>query len=95
MKKYTQQTLQPCMESYGLQPTRVTAVTNQGSSVTFELASDSSAHQTTSEPLEDKTATVLFLLDQYGVSDSFYHELAQAWSKKCKSTCIETHIHVS
>ena len=76
MKNHACQTLKPCMESYGLTPQTMTAVTDKGTPVTLELCdvpSSSSSSSSSSEPEEN----VLFLLDQFGVSDAFYHELAQ------------------
>ena len=79
MKNHACQTLKPCMESYGLTPQTVTAVTDKGTPVTLELCdvpSSSSSSSSVPEP-EEKIDNVLFLLDQFGVSDAFYHELAQ------------------
>ena len=87
LRLYTECTLQPCMESYGLTPVTVSAVTNKGNPITLELAGgvgpspSSEAGRT-----EDKAANVLFLLDQYGVADAFYHELAQVTDLKLGQT---------
>ena len=76
LKKLTHDSLQPSLQTCGLTPTTVSAVTDQGTPVTFEFPSSSSPPEAPQEP-EDKTANILFLLDQFGVSDAFYHELAQ------------------
>ena len=79
LKGYACATLQPCMESYGVKPTSVTAVTNEGTHLTFQLSEESSTSNEIGavSVTENKTARTLFLLDKYRVSDEFYHELAQ------------------
>lgn len=76
LRSYATTTLQPCKETYGLTPTTLSAVSDQGTPVTFQLANLSTAPELTPQPPPSYNTTekVLFLLDQYG---SFYHELAQ------------------
>ena len=79
LKSYTKCALQP-MESYGLIPQTVHAVTEQGQEVSFKLSEDKSLSPSASavtESSEENTRSVLFLLDRFGVSDEFYHELSQ------------------
>jgi hypothetical protein len=90
LKSYATVALQP-MESYGLTPQKVTAVTQQGAAVTLELGEGPiqqgdavtmelgegpSSSSGPAEP-EGNPSNILFLLDRFGVSDEFYHELAQ------------------
>jgi hypothetical protein len=87
-------TLEPCVQTYGLTPTTVSAVTDQGTSVSFEFGTPSSAREAPQEP-QDKAASVLFLLAQYGVSDAFYHELAQVfYSNTCNINPVHAKIIV-
>ena len=67
------------MESYGLTPTAVTAITDMGTPITINLsdAPSPSPLSAAASSHEDNTASTLYLLDRYGVSDEFYHELAQ------------------
>ena len=66
------------METYGLTATTLSAVTDQGTPVTFQFDTPPPQVLTPPPPPPDDTAQkVLFLLDQYGVSDAFYHKLAQ------------------
>ena len=74
---FTDSTLQLCMASYGLQPTSVMAVTDSGTPVTLPLASGPSSSPQPAVVPVDHSEHVLYLLDRYGVSDEFYHELAQ------------------
>ena len=83
LKRYTKLALEP-FESYGLTPLTVTAVTDQGCSVSLELCegpppSPAPSSSAAAEP-EGNSRNVLFLLDRFGVSDEFYHELAQVYS---------------
>ena len=76
---YTKLALEP-FESYGLTPLTVTAVTDQGCSVSLELCvspAPSSSAPSSSAAAEPggSTRNVLFLLDRFGVSDEFYHEV--------------------
>ena len=85
LKSYTRLALEP-LQSYGLTPQTVTAVTDQGCSVSLELSeappqTTGPAQISTAEP-EENTRSVLFLLDRFGVSDEFYHELAQVHTVK-------------
>ena len=85
LKSYTRLALEP-LQSHGLTPQTVTAVTDQGCSVSLELSEGPSqttvpATSSTAEP-EENTRSVLFLLDRFGVSDEFYHELTQVHTVK-------------
>lgn len=64
------------MESYGLTATAVTAVSDAGTPITLSLA-DVPADSTANTVEADIRARTLYLLDRFGVSDEFYHELAQ------------------
>ena len=78
LKSYTKLALEP-LGTYGLTPQTVTATTDQGCSVSFKLSEGPSPSPTppaTIDP-EESARNVLFLLDRFGVSDEFYHELAQ------------------
>ena len=79
LQAFTDNTLQPCMATYGLTPTSVMAVTDAGTPVTLALASgpSSSPRPAAASSQVDNSEYVLYLLDRYGVSDEFYHELAQ------------------
>ena len=78
IKEQTENTLQPWMQSYALTPISVTAVPAKGTQVTFDFTCPPPMPVLTMPPPpEDTTQKVLFLLDQYGVSVEFYHELAQ------------------
>ena len=77
LQRFTDSTLQPCMASYGLTPTSVMAVTDTGTPVTLPLASGPSSSPQPAVVPVDHSERVLYLLDRYGVSDEFYHELAQ------------------
>ena len=68
------------MESYGLTPTTLTAQSSSGVPVTIPLSDgllppSSSTDDHPSTPSD--AAHTLYLLDHFGVSDQFYHELAQ------------------
>ena len=78
------------MAIYGLTPTSVMAVTDEGTPVTLSLASgpSSAPKPAASSPEVDNSERVLYLLDRYGVSDEFYHKLAQVRCIHC------THTHV-
>ena len=65
------------MASYGLKPTSVMAVTDTGTPVTLPLATGPSSSPQPAVVPVDHSERVLYLLDRYGVSDEFYHELAQ------------------
>ena len=78
IKEQTENTPQPWMQSYGLTPTSVTAVSAKETPVTFNFTCPPPLPVLTMPPPpEDSTQKVLFLLDRYGISDEFYHELAQ------------------
>ena len=78
LQAFTDNTLQPCMATYGLTPTSVMAVTDAGTPVTLALASGPSASSSPAASSQvDNSERVLYLLDRYGVSDEFYHELAK------------------
>ena len=84
LQAFTDNTLQPCMATYGLTPTSVMAVTDAGTSVTLALASGPSASSSPAASSQvDNSERVLYLLDRYGVSDEFYHELAQVRCIHC------------
>lgn len=78
LKSYTKLALKP-LETYGLTPHSVMAVTDKGCSVSLELCPGPSSAPTPppSATAEGNTRTALFLLDRFAVSDEFYHELAQ------------------
>ena len=78
IREYVSSTLEPSLATYGLVSTELTAVTTNGASVTISL-SDCVPRGPPTEPTgtEDVTAKTLYLLDRYGVSDEFYHELTQ------------------
>ena len=82
IKTYASSTLEPCMESYGLTPTTLTAHSSSGVPVTIPLSnsltipSSSTENPSTSSSVSEAACT-LYLLDHFGVSDQFYHELAQ------------------
>lgn len=82
IKTYASSTLEPCMESYGLTPTTLTAHSSSGVPVTIPLnnsltiPSSSTENPSTSSNVSEAACT-LYLLDHFGVSDQFYHELAQ------------------
>ena len=94
IKTYISSTLEPCMSSYGLAPTTLTATSTDGCLVTIPIA-DSPAPPSTTENLsmvhsaEAVTACTLYLLDHFAVSDQFYHELAQVFNFKI---CICAHM---
>ena len=84
----------------------MSAVTDKGTPITLSLvdapcpseAGPSSQAASPSQP--DQTARVLYLLDRYGVSDEFYHEMAQVSTeihKLTQYTCILMcfHVHVN
>ena len=87
MKAYISSTLEPCLTSYGLAPTSVTASSTDGCLVTIPIADSPTPSTSTSSvnrPLADTagttTACTLYLLDRFAVSDQFYHELAQVFN---------------
>ena len=84
--------VKPCMESYGLTATAVTAVSDAGTPITLSLADvpDRSADSTANAAEADIRARTLYLLDRFGVSDEFYHELAQVHHRTSAS-----HMHTS
>ena len=83
IKTYTASTLEPCFSSYGLAPTSLTATTVDGGIVTIPIA-DSPPHTA-----KDATASTLYLLDRFAVSDQFYHEIAQVCTLQfCTCICI-------
>ena len=90
LQAFTDNTLQPCMATYGLTPTSVKAVTDARTLVTLSLASgqSSSPKPAASSPEVDSSKRVLYLQDRYGVSDEFYQELDQVRCINC------THPHV-
>ena len=66
------------MESYGLTPTAVTAITDMGTPISINLSdAPGPSPLSAAASSQDNTASTLYLLDRYGVSDEFYHELAQ------------------
>ena len=80
LKSYAKLALEP-LETYGLIPQTLTAITDQGCSVSLELSEGPSPSPPTAAAVEpeENTRNVLFLLDRFGVSDEFYHELAQVY----------------
>ena len=92
IKTYTASTLEPCLSSYGLAPTSLTATTVDGGIVTIPIA-DRPPHNSSTElhTAKDATASTLYLLDRFAVSDQFYHELAQVCTLQfCTCICILT-----
>ena len=79
LKTYTKLALEP-FESSGLTPLTVTAVTDQGCSVSLELCVSPAPSSSAAAEPEGSTRNVLYLLDRFGVSDEFYHELAQVYT---------------
>ena len=75
IREYVSSTLEPSLATYGFE---LTAVTTNGASVTISL-NDNVPRGSPMAPTgtEDVTAKTLYLLDRYGVSDEFYHELTQ------------------
>ena len=76
MKAYISSTLEPCLSSYGLTPTSVTASSTDGCLVTIPIAdgptpSTSSSSENQSDPAGATTARTLYLLDRFAVSDQF------------------------
>ena len=91
LKQYAVNSLQPCMESYGLTATAVTAVSDAGTPITLSLADvpEQSGDSTANTAEADIRARTLYLLDRFGVSDEFYHELAQVHLHRiCAVLCI-------
>ena len=64
------------MQSYGLTPTAITAVTDTGNPLTLQL-SDVPGPSSSPMTRDEKTSRALYLLDHYGVSDEFYNEFSQ------------------
>ena len=83
LRTCTASLLQPTLGSYGLTPTVVSALTDKGTPTTLSLVDapgpsevgPSSQSASPSQP--QPRARILYLLDWYGVSDEFYHEMAQ------------------
>ena len=79
---YMSHTLEPC---YGLTPTAVTAVTEQGTSLELTLSNGPVDDQTESANDDttqgDQVARTLYILDRFGISDEAYHELTQVHAK--------------
>ena len=87
IKSYVSATLEPSLTSYGLTPTALTAVSDSGAPITIPLSDGPAPYSSTDNPstalsAEVATARTLYLLDRFGVSDQFYHELAQVHVKK-------------
>ena len=103
LRTSTASLLQPILGSYGLTPTALSAVTDKGTPVTLSLVdapgpSEAGPSSQAASPSQfDPTAQILYLLDRYGVSDEFYHEMAQVSTeihKLTQYTCILMHFHV-
>ena len=96
---YMSHTLEPC---YGLTPTAVTAVTEQGTSLQLTLSNGPVDDQTESANDDttqgDQVARTLYILDRFGISDEAYHALTQVHAKpvqywlhkQCACTTIYT-----
>ena len=80
IQEFVHATVEPCISSYGMVPTTINAVTDSGDSVTIPL-SDTTPSTSASRQPTDTAANTLFLLDRFGVSDEFYHELAQVYTQ--------------
>ena len=68
------------MSSYGLTPTELSAISADGKQINIHLHNSPAPSSSTSGNMstaDDRTARTLYLLDRFGVSDEFYHELAQ------------------
>ena len=91
------------MKSYGLTPTAVTAVTEQGTSLELTLSNGPVDDQTESANDDttqgDQVARTLYILDRFGISDEAYHELTQVHAKPVQywlhKQCACTTIHCS
>ena len=78
IREYVSSTLEPSLATYGLVSAELTAVSTNGASVTISLNNDVPRGPPMAPTgTEDVTAKTLYLLDCYGVSDEFYHELTQ------------------
>ena len=72
IKTYVSSTLDPCMTSHGLTLSAITATSSDGSVVSIALSdgqatpSSSTVKQST---VADPTASMLYLLDRFAVSD--------------------------
>ena len=81
--------LLPSLRSYGLTPTAVMAITEEGTPITVPLLDapgpsvPGPSPQSATPPAQD--VRTLYLLDtsRYGVSDEFFHELAQVMTTLC------------
>ena len=86
IKSYVSATLEPSLTSYGLTPTTLNVVSDSGAPITIPLSdgpapSSFADNPSTALSAEVATARTLYLLDRFGVSDQFYHELAQVHVK--------------
>ena len=93
IKSYVSATLKPSLTSYGLTPTALTAVSDSGAPLIIPLSDGPAPSSSTDNPstalsAEVATARTLYLLDRFGVSDQFYHELAQVHVKN-----VYVHVH--
>ena len=82
IKTYVSATLKPSLTSYGLTPTALIAVSDSGAPIIIPLSDGPAPSSSTDNPStalspEVATARTLYLLDRFGVSDQFYHKLAQ------------------
>lgn len=99
IKEYVSSTLEPCMSSYGLATTALSAVSADGKHITIPLTDSSDPtssqpeNQSTGHSAEAATARTLYLLDRFAVSDQFYHELAQVFNlQNLNSYYVQAHI---
>ena len=81
IQEFMNATVEPCMVSYGLTPTTITAVTHGGNQVTIPLSDAEVPCSTASRARDDDetAARTLYLLDRFAVSDECYHEIAQVY----------------
>ena len=100
IKSYVSATLEPSLTSYGLTPTTLNVVSDSGAPsgapITIPLSdgpapSSFADNPSTALSAEVATARTLYLLDRFGVSGQFYHELAQV---HVKINCLCTRPYV-
>ena len=96
IKSYVSATLEPSLTSYGLTPTTLNVVSDSGAPITIPLSngpapSSFADNPSTALSAEVATARTLYLLDRFGVSGQFYHELAQV-HVKINFLCTRTYV---